>query len=59
MDLLFETSPDFLFIYLFILGEGGGGGGGTKLQCIYYLVTYTDLLATEGISAFQTSLLFF
>ena len=57
MDLLFETSPDFLFIYF--RGGGGGGGGGTKLQCIYYLVTYTDLLAAEGISAFQTSLLFF
>ena len=30
-------------------------GGGAQLQCIYYLVLYTDLKAAEGISAFQTS----
>ena len=46
---VFETSPDFFFC---------GGRGGTKLQCIYYLVTYTDLWAAKGISAFQTSLLY-
>ena len=34
-----------------------GGGGSTQLQCIYYLVPYTDLYAAEGVSAFQTSLL--
>ena len=25
-----------------------GGGGGAQLQCIYYLVLYTDLKAAEG-----------
>ena len=29
-------------------GGGGGGGGGSQLQCIYYLVLYTDLKAAEG-----------
>ena len=46
----------FSFIYLFIFfgggggGVGGGGGGvvGAQLQCIYYLVLYTDLKAAEG-----------
>ena len=28
---------------------GGGGGGGAHLQCIYYLVLYTNLKAAEGI----------
>ena len=27
----------------------GGGGGGAHLQCIYYLVLYTNLKAAEGI----------
>ena len=27
---------------------GGEGGGGAQLQCIYYLVLYTDLKAAEG-----------
>ena len=43
------------FIYLFILfyfflGGGGGGGGWlwAQLQCIYYLVLYTDNKAAEG-----------
>ena len=31
--------------------------GGAQLQCIYYLVPYSDLQAAKGISAFQTSLL--
>ena len=43
--------------------RGGGWGwglasmwwGSTQLQCIYYLVLYTDLWAAKGISAFQTS----
>ena len=53
MYLFFETSQDF-----FWRGGGVGGMGHTKLQCIYYLVTYTDLYAAEGISVFQTSLFF-
>ena len=32
----------------FFWGGGGGGGGGAQLQCIYYLVLYTDLKAAEG-----------
>ena len=35
----------FSFFFLFFLG---GGGGGAQLQCIYYLVLYTDLKAAEG-----------
>ena len=41
----------YLFIYLFFFFFGGGGGGGglcAQLQCIYYLVLYTDLKAAEG-----------
>ena len=34
------------FIYLFFFV--GGGGGGAQLQCIYYLVLYTNLKAAEG-----------
>ena len=30
---------------------------GDQVQCIYYLVLYSDLKSAEGISAFQTSLL--
>ena len=30
-------------------GGGVGGGGGAHLQCIYYLVLYTNLKAAEGI----------
>ena len=41
-----------LFIYLFFFFFFGGGGGGgvlvAQLQCIYYLVLYTDLKAAEG-----------
>ena len=44
----------FIFFILFFFGVGGWA----QLQCIYYLVLYTDLQATEGISEFQTSLFF-
>ena len=37
---------DYLFIYLFCFFWGGGGA---QLQCIYFLVLYTDLKAAEGI----------
>ena len=33
---------------LFFWRWGVGGGGGAQLQCIYYLVLYTDLKAAEG-----------
>ena len=36
------------FILFFFFGGGGGGGGGAQLQCIYYLVLYTNLKAAEG-----------
>ena len=41
-------------------GAGWGLGGGVldQLQCIYYLVLYTDLKAAEGNWTFQTSLLY-
>ena len=42
------------YLYFFF---GGGGGGIAQLQCIYYLVLYTDLKAAEGNKTFQTSLL--
>ena len=35
--------------FFFFFGGGGGGGGIAQLQCIYYLVLYTDLKAAEGI----------
>ena len=60
MYLLFETSPIFFFfsfIFFFFFLGGGGDGVRTKLQCIYHLVTHTDLYAAKGISTFQTSLL--
>ena len=43
---IFSTKPitrikSFSFFF-------GGGGGGAQLQCIYYLVLYTDLKAAEG-----------
>ena len=43
----------FSFFYFFIFLGGwwwGGGGGvvGAQLQCIYYLLLYTDLKAAEG-----------
>ena len=31
----------------------GGGGVGAQLQCIYYLVLYTDLKAAEGFRRFK------
>ena len=34
------------------------GGGCAQLQCIYYLVLYTDLKAAEGNYTFQKSLLY-
>ena len=37
-----------LFLVFFFFFVGGGGGGGAQLQCIYYLVLYTDLKAAEG-----------
>ena len=40
-------------VYLDLVGEHSA-----PIQGIYYLVPYTDLLASEGTSAFQTSLLF-
>ena len=47
---LFHSATNFLLelrvFHLFF--EGGGGGGGAQLQCIYYLVLYTDLKAAEG-----------
>ena len=33
-----ETNSETSTVFFFFLG-----GGGTQLQCIYYLVTYTDL----------------
>ena len=36
-----------VFLFFFFFFEGGGGGG-AQLQCIYYLVLYTDLKAAEG-----------
>ena len=36
------------FVFFLWGGGGGGGGGGAQLQCIYYLVLYTDLKAAEG-----------
>ena len=52
----FSTRPitrmkSFSFIYLFFLGVCA------QLQCIYYLVLYTNLKAAEGNKTFQTSLL--
>ena len=41
-----------LFFFLNFTG-GGGGGGGAQLQCIYYLVLYTDLKAAEGFRRFK------
>ena len=40
----------FFFIVNFILGGEGGGGvrAAAQLQCIYYLVLYTNLEAAEG-----------
>ena len=42
----------FIYFYFYILGgrAGGGAGGrlGAQLQCIYYLVLYTDNKAAEG-----------
>ena len=39
--------PCFFFVCVCVGGGGGGGGGGgdAQLQCIYYLVLYTDLHA--------------
>ena len=51
---LLEWRVFHFFIYLFFWGGGGGVGGGgggvvgAQLQCIYYLVLYTDLKAAEG-----------
>ena len=43
-------SFSFFYSFIFLGGGGGGGGGvvGAQLQCIYYLVLYTDLKAAEG-----------
>ena len=39
----------YLFIFLLLLlFFFFFGGGGAQLQCIYYLVLYTDLKAAEG-----------
>ena len=38
----------FVLFSVFFLG-GGGGVGGAQVQCIYYLVLYTNLKAAEGI----------
>ena len=56
MYLLFETSPGWLPGWRgFFLTQFGGGHSGP----MYLLfVPYTDLYAAEGISAFQTSFLF-
>ena len=50
---VFSTRPitrmkSFSFFYLFIFFFFWGGGGGAQLQCIYYLVLYTDLKAAKG-----------
>ena len=37
----------FIYFYFFF-GGGGGGVLGAQLQCIYYLVLYTDKKAAEG-----------
>ena len=65
MYLLFGTLPGWLLGWKgFFSGGWVGVGvyldlvGSTQLQCIYYFVPYTYLLAAEGISALQTSLLF-
>ena len=45
-------SFSFIYFFFFLGGwwwwGGGGGVGGAQLQCIYYLVLYTDLKAAEG-----------
>ena len=41
----------FIYFYFFFFWGGGGGGEGrlgAQLQCIYYLVLYTDNKAAEG-----------
>ena len=58
---IFSTRPitrvkSFFFLCVCVCVCGGGGGGGVwggdaqlaQLQCIYYLVLYTDLKAAEG-----------
>ena len=51
MQPIFSTRPitrikSFSFFFFFFLG--GGGGCRAQLQCVYYLVLYTDLKAAEG-----------
>ena len=59
LDCFFSTRPitriKFLFFFIFFLFNlilffifFFFGGGGAQLQCIYYLVLYTDLKAAEG-----------
>ena len=43
VQAIFSTRP-----ITFFLGGGGRGGGAPMLQCIYYLVLYTDHKAAEG-----------
>ena len=54
---LFSIYFLFLFIYLFIYFFFWGGVA--RLQCIYYLVLFTDVKAAEGNWTFQASLLYY
>ena len=47
-DYLNEEFFIYFILFFFIFFFFFGGGGGAQLQCIYYLVLYTDLKAAEG-----------